>query len=769
MINKLEINRKIQNVIAEVRSTKSIGSFPSVSESLDDTEQDLLHNEFKITIVGEFSSGKSTFLNSIIGKDILPHGVKETTATVTYIHNVSESDALVNKAVIHFRNDGIKDVTIDVGKDRNALINYVTTSKEKYDVVHDIMAVDIYVHFTSIDDPIVLIDTPGMNGVAEGHGEITLSEIRHSHASICLFHLRGMGKSDLQFIREVMKYQNTFFFVLNAIDDLKDNEETYEGRMEAFANDIKNIVYEGKKKPEYVFGISALKALVARDTTIARLYDSDKADLTPADRVRILEESHMPEFEKVLFNYLRNSDKEKEFYQVICQRLIATLESYKSAADIDKGIREAKVGDIPEKKKIQEQINKVEKIVSEFRTNIETSTKALFEDLRSNIYTSIREDLTAENDRQLAEVNKLTFDNALKVQDDGVITKNINRFYGSEVAAISDQIKRGVNDVMETQTAEMKRSLPSVSFKDKKVNIDVSSFEAYEEDNSTMSRLQKKRKERESVQKKISGLANTGSSSELQKQLAVLEREESQLQNAYRSELRSLGSRPGVEYTTRAREVKTKGGFWRSVGSFFGFCDEYKTETVYETVKDYSAQREYDREKASIKNKYDADVAQKQKQKENMERLVAKAQQNEDLRNLYASKIAQLEADIKREEAMIEEARRNSKNSFLKRIQGELRKQLNGQLAVPDGQIYVDLTEGVRTNLSKFIKPVKESLFELLDQSKADYLTKLNKLIVQVEGRNNVEENTRAVQLLTSDIKTIDNCITNIKNISNGL
>ena len=256
MINKKELNKRLLSIISDVKNTKTIKAFPYLLETLKNTEFELENNEFKITIVGEFSSGKSTFLNAIIGKDILPHGVKETTAAVTYIHNVPQDDKRLNKAVIHFREETMNDITLDVGENRNALVDYVTTSDKKYRVVQDIVSVDIYVHFADIEDPIVLIDTPGMNGVAEGHKDITLHEIRHSHASICLFHLRGMGKSDLEFIKELMKYQETFFFVLNAIDDIKANEETYEGRMQAFVNDIVNYVYDGKKKPEYVFGVS---------------------------------------------------------------------------------------------------------------------------------------------------------------------------------------------------------------------------------------------------------------------------------------------------------------------------------------------------------------------------------------------------------------------------------------------------------------------------------------------------------------------------------
>lgn len=62
-------------------------------------------NELRVTIVGEFSSGKSTFLNALIGKDILPHASSETTATLTYIHNVPAGHPNEDCILIQFVDD----------------------------------------------------------------------------------------------------------------------------------------------------------------------------------------------------------------------------------------------------------------------------------------------------------------------------------------------------------------------------------------------------------------------------------------------------------------------------------------------------------------------------------------------------------------------------------------------------------------------------------------------------------------------------------------
>lgn len=763
MINKKELNKRLLSIISDVKNTKTIKAFPYLLETLKNTEFELENNEFKITIVGEFSSGKSTFLNAIIGKDILPHGVKETTAAVTYIHNVPQNDRRLNKAVIHFREETMKDITLDVGENRNALVDYVTTSVKKYHVVQDIVSVDIYVHFADIEDPIVLIDTPGMNGVAEGHKDITLHEIRHSHASICLFHLRGMGKSDLEFIKELMKYQETFFFVLNAIDDIKANEETYEGRMQAFVNDIVSYVYDGKKKPEYVFGVSALKALGARDHSITRVYDTDQTDLRESDRVRLLEESKMPILEKALFNYLRNSDKDKEFYKTICQRLLQTINTYKAAADTDKAIREAKREDIPEKKKILELMDKAESITKTFRDSIETNVKAMLEDLRVELYNIIRDDINKEYTALITYIKGLSFDEALRAADTNVVGKKLGDFWNSHKVLLSEGISNGIYEIQQAIVADMQQAIPSISFKDKQIKIDVEAkFEGFD-DLPMISRLSRLKQEKEKIQRDINTSKGGVSSDILNRQLSAIMNEMSQLERERSAKLRNLGARPGVGHRIEQHEEKYK-GLWGKIVGFFGV---YKT--VYEEVPDYSAQNRYDANRRDIEQQYDSKIQTKKREKNAMEQRVDVARNNENLRQLWESKVRNIEAEIQREEKLLEEAKKNAYTSFLKKIQQDLQKQVDTYLALPGGQMYADLVAGVRENLQSSINPILAALYGIFDQKKKEYISNLQNMIARIEGSSDNVENSKTIQILSSDINVLNNCINIIKNISNGL
>ena len=54
--------------------------------------QAIRSGEFEVVVVGEFSAGKSTFLNAMMREKYLPSYTKETTATINYLRHCSESE-----------------------------------------------------------------------------------------------------------------------------------------------------------------------------------------------------------------------------------------------------------------------------------------------------------------------------------------------------------------------------------------------------------------------------------------------------------------------------------------------------------------------------------------------------------------------------------------------------------------------------------------------------------------------------------------------------
>lgn len=237
---------------------------------------------FRMAVVGEFSAGKSTFLNALIGMDLLKHGARETTATITEIQNTPQEQ---NRFRVHYAN-GTQGEDLPFAD----LEQYTTTSSTQFDVSKTVERVVIQCHMFDADYPVCLLDTPGLNGVADNHRETTVAEIKKAHACIYLLQVRGIGKSDVAFLRQLCAHQKNFIFVQNFIDELQALEgETPEGKLQQQSEILKEKVFYDMADIDYVVvGVSSRNALIARCPSVTHF---ENLPLTAERREALLAES----------------------------------------------------------------------------------------------------------------------------------------------------------------------------------------------------------------------------------------------------------------------------------------------------------------------------------------------------------------------------------------------------------------------------------------------------------------------------------------------
>ena len=56
---------------------------PQVHKNITEAKKNINNESFQLVVVGEFSRGKSTFINSLLGKRILPASINPTTAVLS--------------------------------------------------------------------------------------------------------------------------------------------------------------------------------------------------------------------------------------------------------------------------------------------------------------------------------------------------------------------------------------------------------------------------------------------------------------------------------------------------------------------------------------------------------------------------------------------------------------------------------------------------------------------------------------------------------------
>ncbi|AHJ11829.1 dynamin family protein [Sulfurospirillum multivorans] len=158
----------------------------------------------KVAITGQFSSGKSTFLNALLAKSILPTGITPVTSKVNYIRYGEEFKIRVR----------YKD-----GRDEYHDINTIAHFTDQREHVEDIAYLVLYAPLNILKD-VVFVDTPGLNSQAASDTQTTEKVLKEVDGIIWLTLIDNAGKmSELQVLEEYLgKYQNKSLCVLNQKD-----------------------------------------------------------------------------------------------------------------------------------------------------------------------------------------------------------------------------------------------------------------------------------------------------------------------------------------------------------------------------------------------------------------------------------------------------------------------------------------------------------------------------------------------------------------------
>lgn len=190
--------------------------------------------EFEIAVVATMSSGKSTLINAMLGKELLPARNEATTATITRIHDTESERFSCQYVDISGQEQEIDPVTLE---DMNNLNNL------------GIPDIDIYGKIQGIDTQalrLVLADTPGPNNSrTSDHKEHTYRLIKDSKFKPMILYILNATQletnDDNTLLREISEAMRSggrqasdrFIFVMNKADEFDPEKgESVERMME---------------------------------------------------------------------------------------------------------------------------------------------------------------------------------------------------------------------------------------------------------------------------------------------------------------------------------------------------------------------------------------------------------------------------------------------------------------------------------------------------------------------------------------------------------
>ncbi|MCG3717755.1 dynamin family protein [Aliarcobacter butzleri] len=209
-----------------------------IIKKLEEVKDKLNNQEYKIAVVANMSAGKSTFINSLFGKEVLPAYNHATTDSATYIYSKPNIE---KKAEIFF-SDKRKSITITEDLEKE-IKEYGKKDEDcKDDKYKNVEKIDLYYPFKNLqtssneDFSITFIDTPGPNSTGDygqKHKDQTRSVLNSVDMALFVFdygQLDANLNSDEQGLWHTIKtrYEKDknfeVYFLINKIDmSMEDN------------------------------------------------------------------------------------------------------------------------------------------------------------------------------------------------------------------------------------------------------------------------------------------------------------------------------------------------------------------------------------------------------------------------------------------------------------------------------------------------------------------------------------------------------------------
>lgn len=275
---------------------------------LEDIQQQLQTRKFRMAVVGEFNRGKSSFINVLLGKRILPEDVLATTATINRVTYGEKPKAYV---IFHDGSRSSEEIPVE------ELAAYVTklTAESSANASQIKEAVLEYPTMLCYDD-VDLIDTPGMNDVDDMNA-VTVNQLDNIDLAVVAINAQyPYSETENRFVVKLLESKKVcqIIFVVTYIDMIRPRERE------------KLMGFLRGRIPEKVLG--ELQKLYPPDDAIFWKYHSIFDDVhifgvSSKDAMDALGENDMELFEQSGFLKLRNELPR----EILSSRSISMLEN----------------------------------------------------------------------------------------------------------------------------------------------------------------------------------------------------------------------------------------------------------------------------------------------------------------------------------------------------------------------------------------------------------------------------------------------------------
>lgn len=309
---KETVNKFDEQLNKLLEIAQNTGTQQDIVEQIKVLKEKNQSENFKILVMGEFSAGKSTMINALIGEPILPERALTATAIITEIKYGLDKKAVIYPIKGRWTG-GDAPFEVPVTELRKyLLINHNIGDAEGTDantiegnvIASPFERAEVFIPLDILKDGIEIIDSPGLNDPAS-HGDITHKYLPNVHAIIyCVNGLRAYSHSEKVVIENlILKHYKTPMFLVTRYDNVCEDNENSGGDPEELEIFRKTVTADLAKHTDLVKS-QYTSLLDGNGIFFVSSRDAKKAKHSSPWNTELLSKSGYQDFERYLSDYL---------------------------------------------------------------------------------------------------------------------------------------------------------------------------------------------------------------------------------------------------------------------------------------------------------------------------------------------------------------------------------------------------------------------------------------------------------------------------------
>jgi GTP-binding protein EngB required for normal cell division len=209
------VRQKTLTILGSLMERAGASGLPDPASSLAQHRQKLVENTYQVLVVGEAKRGKSTFVNALIGRDILPTDVDIATSQVFRVC-AAEREAYR----LCYEDDSRQEIKVGDLARFGSQVVADAGGLPRLDQIIRWIEVDVPVRFLPAN--LRILDTPGLGALYAGHALITDRFVPHADAVLFILDSQApIGELEIQFIAKLLEVTRNIFFVQTKIDQFR--------------------------------------------------------------------------------------------------------------------------------------------------------------------------------------------------------------------------------------------------------------------------------------------------------------------------------------------------------------------------------------------------------------------------------------------------------------------------------------------------------------------------------------------------------------------